>query len=251
MKRFTETDKWRDPWFRSLPPAEKLVFLFVIENCNNAGFYEIDYGLMAFATGLDQSALQGAIKGLIRGLVNVDGWVWVRTFLKHQKNDNLNPENKAHKQIIGLVREQLVRFAKCEEFKNFVAPYKGLTSPTGTVQVKVKVRKEGVQREGFDQFWSAYPRKDAKADAVKAWGKVDVDVAVLITAIERQKTSFEWTKQNGQFIPLPASWLNGKRWEDGGTQIQSAGCNGSRDESRLGPTPVDAAAAEFFANIPE
>jgi hypothetical protein len=26
--------------------------------------------------------------------------------------------------------------------------------------------------------------------------------------------SADWTKNNGQYIPLPATYLNGRRWED-------------------------------------
>ena len=33
-------------------------------------------------------------------------------------------------------------------------------------------------------------------------------------AIEIQKTTEDWTKEKGKFIPYPASWLRGKRWED-------------------------------------
>ena len=51
-----------------------------------------------------------------------------------------------------------------------------------------------------------------KAEA--AFQKVTVPVEVLLTAIEDQKKSAQWTKDNGQFIPHPATWLNGKRWED-------------------------------------
>ena len=35
-----------------------------------------------------------------------------------------------------------------------------------------------------------------------------------MSAIEAQKKSPQWTKDGGQFIPHPATWLNGKRWED-------------------------------------
>jgi hypothetical protein len=37
---------------------------------------------------------------------------------------------------------------------------------------------------------------------------------VTIPAIERHKRSAQWTKDGGQFIPNPATWLNQKRWED-------------------------------------
>jgi hypothetical protein len=36
----------------------------------------------------------------------------------------------------------------------------------------------------------------------------------LLTALDKQKKSTQWKKDNGQFIPHPATWLNGKRWED-------------------------------------
>lgn len=66
----------------------------------------------------------------------------------------------------------------------------------------------------FDTFWDAYPKKVAKQNAAKAFAKVDVSVDVLLEAITRQKQTEEWTKNNGQFIPHPATWLNGRRWED-------------------------------------
>lgn len=39
-------------------------------------------------------------------------------------------------------------------------------------------------------------------------------VEAMIIAIESQKHSEDWTKDHGHLIPLPYTWLNGKRWED-------------------------------------
>ena len=36
----------------------------------------------------------------------------------------------------------------------------------------------------------------------------------ILAGIEKQKQSAQWTKDGGQFIPHPATWLNGCRWED-------------------------------------
>lgn len=66
----------------------------------------------------------------------------------------------------------------------------------------------------FEEFWKAYPKKDAKKDAIAAWAKVKVPLATILEAIERKRGSEDWTKSKGQFVPLPATWLNGKRWED-------------------------------------
>ena len=35
-------------------------------------------------------------------------------------------------------------------------------------------------------------------------------------AIALAKQSHQWQKDNGDFIPLPATWLNQERWEDSG-----------------------------------
>jgi len=67
---------------------------------------------------------------------------------------------------------------------------------------------------GFDEFWTAYPRKIAKADAEKAWAKIKPDLQTVITALEWQCKSEDWTKENAKFIPFPASYLNSKRYED-------------------------------------
>lgn len=68
--------------------------------------------------------------------------------------------------------------------------------------------------DGFAAFWNAYPKKVSKAAAEKAWKKAKADLQTVLNAIERAKVSADWQKDGGQFIPYPASWLNGRRWED-------------------------------------
>lgn len=70
---------------------------------------------------------------------------------------------------------------------------------------------------GFDAFWAAYPKKQDKQNALKAWKKIGPDEATLsrmLRAIQAQRASPQWRKDGGQFIPLPSTWLNGRRWED-------------------------------------
>lgn len=69
---------------------------------------------------------------------------------------------------------------------------------------------------GFDRFWEAYPRKEAKAAARTAYAKAIKAIpgpdppGVILAAIEAQRP--RWTER--QFIPHPATWLNKGRWED-------------------------------------
>lgn len=68
----------------------------------------------------------------------------------------------------------------------------------------------------FEEFWKEYPRKVGKGAAKRAFEKVikSMTLETLVTAVRRQKCGSQWTKDNGQFIPHPATWLNQARWED-------------------------------------
>ncbi|WP_300632643.1 phage replication protein [Pseudomonas sp.] len=69
----------------------------------------------------------------------------------------------------------------------------------------------------FPKFWKLYPNKKGKAAAEKAWKKLKVTddlFALIAEGLAKQVVCPAWTKDGGQFIPHPATWLNGKRWED-------------------------------------
>ena len=98
---------------------------------------------------------------------------------------------------------------------------------TASEKEKEKERENEIEYESkkaadFDRFWQSYLRKVGKVKAEAAFHKVTVPVEVLLAAIEAQKKSAQWTKDNGQFIPYPATWLNGKRWEDQVETVASA-----------------------------
>lgn len=71
-------------------------------------------------------------------------------------------------------------------------------------------------QKGFEEFWKAYPKKRAKARAVKAWMKnVGHDAApAVLKALAVHRRRRDWHKEEGRFIPLPATWLNDHAWED-------------------------------------
>jgi hypothetical protein len=69
----------------------------------------------------------------------------------------------------------------------------------------------------FGRFWEAYPRHTGKANAEKAWRKIDPDedlIDTMLAALAWQRRQPSWTKDAGAFIPHPATWLNQRRWED-------------------------------------
>ena len=147
-----------------------------------------------------------------------DGLAYIPTFHKHQ---HINPREAA------------------SSIKSIVETDACPTRDDASVTVNdAQVGREGRERKGkegvydasFDAFWKAYPRKDAKTNAVKAWKKVKAEeVPAVMAGLEAAKKSKDWLKEDGQFIPYPASWLNARRWEDEGVtnrQAANQDCSG-------------------------
>lgn len=65
----------------------------------------------------------------------------------------------------------------------------------------------------WDDFWLLYPRRVAKKDALKAWGRMKPAQrmqAIVACAAWRRV----WANKDLDYLPYPATWLNGERWED-------------------------------------
>lgn len=71
--------------------------------------------------------------------------------------------------------------------------------------------------QGFDDFYSSYPRRVAKADALKAFMQQLRRGYVAADMIQGAKCFNEMCRRKGterDFIPHPATWLRGERWND-------------------------------------
>ncbi len=89
---------------------------------------------------------------------------------------------------------------------------------------------------GFLEFWDHYPKKVGKAAAERAWLKLlpmNGDLEHILAALQWQVKSDRWTRQQGQFIPDPASYLNGRRWNDRPMVQPSVESDEERSKRRL------------------
>ena len=82
---------------------------------------------------------------------------------------------------------------------------------------KIQIQKHTLGQNGFSEFWDAYPKKRKKQEALKAWKKQNgkrPPIETILAKISELKKSYDWNKQDGQFIPYPASWINAGGWDD-------------------------------------
>lgn len=132
--RFTNTEKWNDAWFSNLKPLEKLLFIYLCDNCDIAGFIELNTKRWSIDINISKAETEGALKGLGRGLTisKTKDCIYIKNFLKHQKNLPLNPEkNQAHKGIFKRFEVYKLKFEITDVFQFIEGASKGPQSPLG------------------------------------------------------------------------------------------------------------------------
>lgn len=120
-KRLTDTGKWNKPLLRSMKAPYKLLFLYLLDECDHAGIWQVDIDVAQLKIG-EKIRLEEALKVLGHKIMVIDGgqkW-FIPDFVDFQYG-NLNPKNKVHNSIINiLLKYNLLT----EEYK-----IKGLASP--------------------------------------------------------------------------------------------------------------------------
>lgn len=77
--------------------------------------------------------------------------------------------------------------------------------------------KNPISLTEFDVFWEMYPKKESKQSALKSWTRINPDEELtqkIMGALANHRRSQGWQKDDGQYIPLPVTWLNQSRWLD-------------------------------------
>ena len=105
MKKFTDSEKWRDPWFRSLDIQTKTLWLFVLDEVDNAGVWEIDGDYFQYATGIKKDLLELLSKLGDRGVLLPDErHLLVPKYCFYQQGGFLTENKPAHRRIFQLLQ---------------------------------------------------------------------------------------------------------------------------------------------------
>lgn len=106
VKRFTDTDKFKDKWYRSLTPKQKCIWEYLLAACDIAGFFEIDYEDISFHVGAnvtrdDFEKFKDKVQFLTKDIIFIPNFVLFQQ--KINSLNELNPKNMCHKGIIDIL----------------------------------------------------------------------------------------------------------------------------------------------------
>ena len=113
--------------------------------------------------------------------------------------------------------KRVKKFREVTTLRNVSKAFHETPSDTDTDTDTPIVPKGTAYSVDFLSFWKTYPNRKGKDAAWRSWRKCSghrPSISQLIEIIEAQKKSEQWKKDNGQFIPHPATWLNQGRWAD-------------------------------------
>lgn len=218
-KRFTDTEKWKDPWFRKLSPNSKVLWFFLTENCDQAGFWKKDYELASFFCGYEITE-DHLLKAFNQEKIRIKDHkthVELCDFVSFQYG-NLSPDCRPHRPILDLLSKYqkkgyqkgintLEEKEKEKEKEKDFGKSENLLGENPEKQANELAERE----KWFDELWQKYPNKDGKKHAKRhffASVKNAVDLARINKALQVYLAS-ERVKHG--FVKNGSTWFND--WE--------------------------------------
>ncbi len=132
-KRFTDTKKWDDPWFAELPSKYKLFWLYMLDECDHAGIWKVNFRKAQFMIGesLEQAEVFRYLSDRIK---KIDETYWIIIKFIDFQYGELKNDKVSHSVIKILEKHGLNDFLKQKK----QAPSKVLTRPYLGVKDKDK-----------------------------------------------------------------------------------------------------------------
>ena len=100
-KRFTDSSKWSKTWFMELPIDHKLLWIYMLDACDHAGVWEVNWKLTSFMTGLPVTSLPPIFSKQVTRID--DKRYFIRDFVAFQYGA-LNENVHAHRSVINILQ---------------------------------------------------------------------------------------------------------------------------------------------------
>jgi len=118
-KRFTDSDKWKKKWFRCLSNDHKVFWIYVLDQCDHAGIWEVDFEAAEFfCRGIHEQEIRQVFNKQYQEIDNGKRW-FLKDFVDFQYG-TLNENNRAHLSVINILQKY-----KIIENKGLKSPLKG------------------------------------------------------------------------------------------------------------------------------
>jgi hypothetical protein len=233
MKRFTETEKWRDSWFASLTAREKLAYIYMVDNCDAAGVWDANTKLADFMI-CEKVKWAELFKKMGNRVALLTDGKWLLTRFVTFQYGKLSDDCRPHWPVFRLI-EKHRHAGYPDDLDSLSNRVSDRASDTLKDKNKNKDKDQDKKTEQTPppadpakteppqppilaaDIYAAYPRKEARGDAIRAIEKAMASVAPdrLLEATKAYATATaSWPADERQFIPHPATWFNRGSYHD-------------------------------------
>lgn len=215
-KRLHDSCIWEKKWFREFSPEEKLLFLYIKDRCDMSGVWEIDFDLASFYIGkkINIDVLKKLSKHIF--VFSCERKLLIIDFIFFQYGESLNPSSPVHKKVISILSKHKLSEKILNTLSHRVCNtllHRGKEEDKDIDNDNNKEDKE-LREKQISDIYAAYPKKVGKGQALKAIGTA-LNKCSFETLLEHvKKYALSVVGKDPQFIPYPATWFNGLRWED-------------------------------------
>ena len=181
-KRFTDNEKWKKRFFKALPMEYKLLWVYILDDCNHAGVWDVDLEVAELRIGHFNFNKDEVIDIFSEHIVVIKEYKWfIPDFIVFQYG-KLNPTSRVHQSVIQILEKYNIYTAAKEleyiEVKESVVKSSKFVAPkVEQVHEYCNERKNKVCADSFIDYYSSKgwlvgksPMKDWKA-AVRTWEK--------------------------------------------------------------------------------
>lgn len=135
-KRYSDSRKWQKAWFRHLSKSEKLYWIFILDHCDHAGIWEVDFEFVSiFIEDLDESMIRDKFSKQYVEFSGGKRW-FIKDFIDFQYGE-LNDNNRVHKSVIQILK----KYNLYKRLKRAVDGPKDKDEDTDQVKDEVKDKK--------------------------------------------------------------------------------------------------------------
>jgi hypothetical protein len=189
-KRFTDSEKWKKPFIKKLPMQYKLLWFYLLDDCNHAGVWQVDLEIASLRIGYNLNLKDSitALNDKIKVFDNGEKW-FIKDFIEFQYGE-LNEKNRAHKSVISVLTKY-----------NLLSLNKPLTSPLQGAKDKDKDKDKEVLRV-FDETSFENLERTFKTNKSEIRKKLEEFLEV-----EKITPTFR-NKQIGEILKHFRNWLN-------------------------------------------
>ena len=173
-KRFTDTMKWNEDWFLELSTSNKLFWIYVCDNCDHAGIYKLNKRMFELLIGakINTDDFLTTINAEKDRIILLDNGKWYITkFIEFQYGPILNPNNRVHKSILKLLKDNNIKLEQKEVVKLDQPKITTIINPKTIEEVKSFFQEKGSNKKEGEKFYYFYESKGWKVgkESMKNW----------------------------------------------------------------------------------